>query len=612
MQYNVEIYRTKITSQDLNNSLLLLIRTLRANGDKFVDKFPMTINPIHYEYDNFDSWKAANQIDAEANEEQAFEFWKKRYSVNFENIEDVRNVIALRYLIETTGYSATRSVTLAKKISNTSRDTINVMSTNFPGISTSSSPTTYYPYGNLACHILGYVGPINDEELAAHPDYDQNDYIGKAGIEKSFEKYLKGTDGVKQIDMSVDGIVMDEYISTEAVSGCDIVLTIDKDLQYATEVALERDIMDMQNGVLSGAWRANEGAAVVMNVKTGEVLAMASYPNYNPSLFTNGISTTDWNNLIGDTRHPLVNKAISDYSAPGSTFKIVTAIAGLESGAISTSTSITCTGKYTFYQGYQPVCWYRAGHGAQNVTSAIEHSCNYFFYDTGRRAGIEKLNEVGKKLGLGSKTGIELPDEVRGELAGPETDPEWAPGKTIQAAIGQSNNTFTPIQMCKYTAMVANGGRNLDVTIVKSINKPDGTEVSRNDINAYIAEKLGVTNSGGDLSISAENFQAIRTGMRGVTSDDGGTAVSYFRNFNIEVAGKTGSASVNENRTNALFIGFAPYDDPEIAVAVYIKDGEHGGYSAPVARDIFAQYFGMNNTQITEDVSISSDMESIR
>ena len=210
---------------------------------------------------------------------------------------------------------------------------------------------------------------------------------------------------------------------------------------------------------------------------------------------------------------------------------------------------------------------------------------------------------------------IILADEATGNLASPDTIQSgdvWTAGYTIQAAIGQLYNAFSPVQMAKYTAMIANGGRNLDVTIIKAINNPDGTQVSRNDINTYVNQKLGITgNSGSDLEISAENLNAVKQGMRGVTSDDGGTAVQYFRNFNIEVGGKTGSATTAYG-TNSWFVGFAPFNDPEIAIAVYVKNGAHGAYTAPVARDIFAQYFGMNDTAITEDTTAAGEMFAVR
>lgn len=614
IEYNVEIYKTKIDNETLNNSLLEFAKTLEANGDKYIDNFPITLNPLKFKNGmNFENWKKGNKIEENATLEDSFNFFYKRYKVSTENADDARRIITLRYAIEQNGYSNTKSVQLASNISNASFAKLNEMGTIFPGISTYSQPKVYYPYGTLASHILGYVGPINQDELKNNKDYEMNDSIGKTGVEKVFEKYLKGKNGTKQIDMSVDGVVTDEYVSTEAQAGSDIVLTIDADLQRATEKALEDNIKSMQNGTLKGATTASVGAAVVVNVKTGEVLAMASYPNYEPTLFIDGISTDNWNKYLNDSRKPLVNKAISEQSAPGSTFKMVTAIAGLESGVIDANTKINDTGRYTEYKDYQPYCWLKSGHGWLNVTQAIEHSCNYFFYETGRRAGIDQIEKVATEFGLGQKTGIELPDEINGTLSSKKVDKEWTGGKTIQTAIGQLYNDFTPLQMAKYTAMIANGGKNLNISIVKSINNSDGTQVSRNEIDAFVNEVLGVSgNSGSDLQITQANMDAVKAGMKGVTSDDGGTAYSYFKDFNIEVGGKTGSASTDtKGNANAWFVGFAPFDNPEIAVAVYVKDGQHGGYTAPVARAIFAQYLGMNASSVTEDMTAISEMQMI-
>ena len=476
--YNVEIYKTKIDNETLNNSLLLLATTLESNGDKYVDNFPITVNPYAFENEETaKTFKTSNKLDEGYDAEACFNYFKEKYKISNENVDEALKIMILRYEIEKDGYSNTKSVELASNISNASLAKINEMSTSFPGISTTSEPTIYYPYGTLASHILGYVGPISEDELKGNEEiYDQNDVTGKTGIEQVFEKYLRGTDGVKQIDMSVDGIVTDEYVAEEAIAGNDIMLTIDADLQKITEDALANNIEMMKTGELSGATTASEGAAVVINVKTGEILAMASYPNYEPSLFVDGISTENWNNYLNDSSHPLINKAISSIAPPGSTFKMVTAIAGLESGAIDTSTKINDTGRYTYYRDYQPVCWKRGGHGWINVTQAIESSCNYFFYETGRRTGIDRLAQVATAFGLGQKTGIELPSEEPGILASRDTMDPWVDGYTIQAAIGQLNNAFTPLQMAKYTAMVANGGKNIDVTIVKSITKADGTE----------------------------------------------------------------------------------------------------------------------------------------
>lgn len=614
IQHNVEIYKTKIDTQTLNSALLLFAQTLEANNDSYVDNFPITVNPYAFKSGtNQESWKKSNKIDSNLTEEDIFNKYKKKYQVNEENLENARKIITLRFAIEQEGYSNTKAVTLAKGISDSSFAKLNEMSSSFPGISTVDEPVVSYPYGELASHILGYVSPVSQDDLAKDSNYDQNDVIGRTGIEQVFDKYLRGEDGVKQVDISVDGQITNEYISKEAESGSDIVLTIDADLQKKTEETLASTIESLQVTTKPGYEKPTEGSAVVINVKTGEILAMASYPNYNPSLFIGGISQANWNAYLQDTRHILVNKAIADQSAPGSTFKMVTAIAGIQSGAIDINTKINDTGRYTYYQDYQPYCWERRGHGWLNVTEAIERSCNYFFYETGRRAGIDAIDSVANCFGLGQKTGIELPGEISGILASPQTEKEWTGGKTIQAAIGQLNNVFTPLQMVKYTAMIANGGKNLDVSIIKSIKNSDGTEVSRNELDTYISQTLNKnTNSGSDLEISEGNLNAIKQGMKGVTSDDEGTAHTAFANFNIEVGGKTGSASTGKGKNaNAWFVGFAPFDDPEIAVAVYVKNGQHGSNTAPIARDIFAQYLGMNSSSVTEDMSALGESQAL-
>ena len=612
MLYNLEFYKTKIDNATLNKTLLLIAQTLDNNGDKYIDQFPITINPTKYTGNDFSGFKKSNNLSETLDVDGVYKYYLNKYKITEENADNARKIVTLRYAIEKSGYSSTKSITLAHNISIGSRDTFNVMSSNFPGVSTANEPTTNYNYGEMASHILGYIQRINAEELKSNPDYNMNDKIGKTGIEKVFEKYLRGKDGIKQIDMSVDGIVTGESVVKEAVSGSDVVLTLDSQLQKITEDTLARGIVNIQN--TKDAKDASEGAAVVLNVQTGEVLAMASYPNYNPALFTNGISSEDYQKYINDKRHPFINKAISDKSAPGSIFKMVTAIAALESNQISINDKINDTYRYTFYRDYQPTCWKPGGHGLLNITQAIEVSCNFFFYEIGRRAGIAKIDEVAKKLGLGSKTGIELPDEIAGTLAGPEVDKQWTGGKTIQTAIGQSYNDYTPLQMSKYTAMIANGGKNIDVTIVKSINNDDGTTVSRNELDSYIHNNLGAeTNSGSDLNISSTDLEAVKNGMKNVTSDESGTAYKYFKDFSISIGGKTGSASIeNSGHANAWFVGSGLFEPPKIAVAIYVKRGEHGAYTAPIARDIFAQYFGMNAVEIKEDMSVNSQMMSIR
>ena len=609
-QDTIVLYKTKVSNQTLNETILRLINLLSKNGDKYVDNFLVDVNPYRFKLTEEESqkkWKKANNIDENATAEEVFNYFKNKYEVTEENVEDARKIISIRYEISYQGYSNTKSIQIAENISRNTLLEIKERSSEFSGVEVVEEPKRVYPLGNTASHIIGRIGRIEEEELKGNEDtYDQNDIIGKSGIEYVFEEYLKGQNGIKQIDMDVEGTITNEYISQEAVAGNDVILTIDSKLQAVTEQALKSNIERIAGGAFSKTSPADAGAAVVLNVKTGEVLAMASYPDYDPSAFVNGIDNNTWNYYINGDTKPLENKAISAMYSPGSTYKMVTALAGLETGAITTKEKIRDTGVYRKYNSSWK-CWYTRGHGYLDVSNAIERSCNYFFYEVGDRVGIDNLAKYSYYLGLGHKTGIELKGEISGVLASNEIARQenraWNPGETISAAIGQSYNTFTPLQMAKYVGMIANRGRKLDITVVKSIIRPDGSEVPRNEYESKVSEKLGLTaDDTEEMNFNEENIQAILEGMRGVTSESGGTAYSTFRDFDIEVGGKTGSAQTGvDGKTNAWFVGFAPFDNPEIAIVVFVRNGGSGGYTAEVARDIIAQYFGMNTLQVYED-----------
>lgn len=610
-QNTIVLYKTKVSNQILNDTILRLINLLSQNGDKYVDNFLMDVNPYRFKLTEEESqkkWKKANNINEDATAEETFNYFKNKYEITTDNVEDARKIMAIRYEISYQGYSNTKSIQIAQNISRNTLLEIKERNSDFPGVEITEEPKRVYPLGNTASHIIGRIGRIEEEELKGNEDtYDQNDIIGKSGIEYVFEEFLKGKNGVKQIDMDVEGTITNEYIAKEAVAGNDVILTIDSKLQATAEQALKNNIERIANGAFGKASPADAGVAVVLNVKTGEVLAMASNPDYDPSAFVNGIDENTWNYYINGDTKPLENKAISAMYSPGSTYKMVTALAGLETGAITTTDKIRDTGIYRKYNSSWK-CWKISGHGYLDVSNAIERSCNYFFYELGDRVGIDTLEKYSYYLGLGHKTGIELKGEIPGVLASNEIAKQenrvWNPGETISAAIGQSYNTFTPIQMAKYVAMVANRGKKLDVTIVKSIIRPDGSEIPRNEYESKVSEKLGLTpDNTEEMSFNETNIQAILEGMRGVTSESGGTAYSTFRDFDIEVGGKTGSAQTGvEGKTNAWFVGFAPFDNPEIAIVVFVRNGGSGGYTAEVARDIIAQYFGMNTSQVYEDM----------
>ena len=627
---NIEIYKTNISNDELNEAALNLVNLMNQYQISYTDNFPISINPFTFTIsgDELSKFKKKFKIEENADAETVFYKVKDKYQIKNDNIEDIRKIIAIRYIITTTGYSATKSITIATNVSDEVVAQISERNSDFPGISIETKAARTYLAGSMAAHVIGYTGKIKEEEYKANKDdYDIDDIIGKTGIEYVFEKYLKGTDGEKQKEMAVDGTITGEYVSKNAIAGSDVVLTIDSNLQKTTEESLENCINKIKNGGFSQRYDAQGGAAVVMNVNTGEVLATASYPTYEPQWFVGGISQENWAYLRDDTRHPQLNKAIQSTYAPGSTFKMVTAIAGLETGVITTKEKINDTGIYKKYNS-EWKCWYytsyHRGHGYQNVTQALQHSCNYFFYETGDRMGIDNLSKYALHFGLGNKTGIELPNEKSGAAASKETYAKirngatMGPGDTLNASIGQGDNNFTPMQIAKYISSIANSGTVVNPTIIKSVLNSDGTEVSKDEIRKYTNEKLGIVDTDDGIAISDVSLAVAKEGMRMAASEAGGTAYNIFKNFNIEVAGKTGSAEAGKDSNgkdlvNAWFVCFAPFDNPEVAVVVMIENGGHGNYAAEVARDVLIQYFGMNeSTEVDESMEATPFVEQIR
>ena len=627
MQFNLEMYKSKVDTETLNKDILNMIEVLEKYGCTYSDIFPIKLDPLEFTIsdENLANWKEKNKIDKDATAEQAFYKFKEKYEINNTDVQQIRKIMVIRYLLSQEGYSSTKSVVISKNIPREAIAEFSESSDKFAGINIVVEPVREYPSGNLASHILGYASMISPEEYEERKaTYSQNDLIGKTGIEYVFEEYLKGKNGIKQIDMAVDGTTTAEYVSEEAIAGSDIVLTIDANLQKITENALAANIQKIAAGGFGEKSNAKAGACVVMNVNSGEILAMASYPDYYPADFVGGISDENWAKYRDNESKPLVNKATQNSYSPGSTFKMITAIAGLETGTINLNTKINDTGVYRKYRDYQPKCWYytsyHRGHGYMNVTSAIEQSCNYFFYDTADKMGIDNLVKYAKYFGLGTKTGVELQSETEGVLASKETrpqvhpdDPNWSPGFTLQAAIGQNDNEFSPVQMAKYISILVNGGKPIDVSLVKTIRKSNGSEASREEINQFVNKKLGLEQEEpGDIQINQNNLKAVLQGMKSVTSDSGGTAYATFRNFNISVGGKTGSAEAPNNQVHAWFVGFAPFENPEIAIVVMVENGGHGNYTAEVARDIMAEYFGMNTQNVEEDMSATPYIEIMR
>ena len=452
-----------------------------------------------------------------------------------------------------------------------------------------------------AAHLLGRVGAIEnwdaykdlDLDGDGTPDYEMDDTVGKEGAELAFESYLRGTAGVREVERNTSGKVVSEKWTTAPQPGDNVVLTIDIDLQKQVEDILSQAIPQLASEDTEGA------ACVVMDVNRAEVLASASYPSYHLATYSADLAENS-----ADPLKPFLNRAFQGVYAPGSTFKMVTAVAGLESGIIEPDTEIMDTGVYTYYQDDGPQCWYwrqyRRKHGLVNVSEALEVSCNVFFFDVGRRVGIQGLQEFAAKFGLGEPTGIELYEET-GVMAGPEYTQSmgqtWYEGSTLSVAIGQESSQFTPLQLANYFATLVNGGTRYSAHLLKEVKSSDFSQV----LYTYEPEVLD------SIDIQPENLDAVKAGMLALTTGKGSLA-RYFQDLPVQVGAKTGSAQVNaETESNAVFVCFAPYDDPQIAISLVVEKGGSGSTLASIAADILRYYFSAEESReetLTENTLI--------
>ena len=460
-----------------------------------------------------------------------------------------------------------------------------------PGIKIKAEPLRNYVYKDLMSHTLGYLGEISKSKLKNTNNlfYSQGDFVGKNGLENIFESTLRGKKGNKEVEVDVSGRELKTIRRLPSESGNNLILTLDVKVQAELEKAMTSTPEKIVNG-----------SAVVIKVQTGEILAIASKPTFDPNEFAEGITSGSWRKLINDEMHPLQNRSIHSQYPPGSTYKIAVAYAALEEGVIDPETTIYCPGHFKLGRGRYR-CWKKSGHGAVNLHDALVQSCDVYFYTLGHRMGIDTLARYAKKFGFGTPAGIGLSREKSGLV--PSTQwklknrkKAWLLGETISASIGQGYNLVTPLQQANMMAAVANGGMLLKPYIVKRIEEPGGTTIKE-----FFPEIRG------QIAGSSENLEVIRKALRDVVNGVRGTG-KRSRLKNIIVSGKTGTVQVvrmksNEElekedevpykyRDHAWFVAFAPYEKPEIAVAVLVEHGGHGGTTAaPIAKKIFKKYF---------------------
>ncbi|MBE6821830.1 MAG: penicillin-binding protein [Ruminococcaceae bacterium] len=601
--YAIVFDRAHMPDGTANKTIAQLIALLTKRGETWEDTLPIILDKngtyqfIAGKEKEVAALKAKDflNMNSYATAEQCMSELVKKYEITGYTKAETRAIVSVRYNMTKSGFGLSTPYTFAKDVSKETVAIINENSSRLPGATTKVTTERQYPLGDLMPHILGYVGSISKEEYDTLKDkgYALNDRLGKTGIEQAFESALRGKQGEKVVETNKSGALESETVTKAPVSGNSVFLTIDSNLQKVLNVSLAKNVKaTQQNGVKLCAQHYKgssskhgedcvAGAAVVIRVKDFAILAASTYPSYDLNQYLD--NTSYYSTLVKDKTHPLINRAFNGVFTPGSSFKPSVALAALQEGAISNSTVITCNHTYTRFikqdPNFHPTCL--GTHGPITLNTALAKSCNIFFYDTAYRTGIETMNLYAKRLGLGVKTGIEL-SESSGILAGPAersaSGGSWSYGDTVQSGIGQSDNQFTPLQLATYAATIANNGVRLKPHLVDKITDYTRTKVITQN-GATEVDNAGV---------SAQNLKYVQQGMRSVITS--GTGASVFGHYGIAIAGKTGTAQ-GPGSDNVDFIGYAPYDNPEIAVAVVLEHGATSLYSNSIAKDIFDAYF---------------------
>ncbi len=538
------------------------------------------------------NFKNRYELPADATPYDVIAYFVERYEIDDAlSLADQRRVIAMRYGMEQNYFGKGQPYAFSNEVTMPIVTRVRERLDIYRGIFFDYVPTRVYNTTTEAAHIIGHVGTAYKEDVERNPDrgYRIGDQMGRSGMEAAMEGVLRGTVGEVTRVYDENGVLQQTIEKTPWKAGRDVILTIDMELQAVLQDSLDRIIPKIRT--LKDGEEASAGAAVLIDVNTFELLAMVNNPTFDVTQYNKQFAE-----LQNDPLKPLFNRAIAGTYAPGSTFKSLTAIASLEEGIIDTTYRFNDTGRYTFYEDYQPVCWYysdfKVGHGWQNVTQALENSCNCFFYEMGRILGINTIDRYAKLFGLGEYTGIELSGESRGILASPEFRKErgdiWYPGDTLQAAIGQSDHVFTPLQIACYIATMANGGTRYKAHLVRGIADSSGAS----PIEYTQPEILNDTN------MTAAMVQVVKDGMR--SASETGTASSTLSNYKYPVASKTGTASVSKGAANAVFVAFTPIDNPEVAFAGVVEHGGHGSYLAEMAAEIFTAYYERKATGTDE------------
>lgn len=598
--YKIVVDKLYAEEELLDTNLLALMNILKITGDGWEDVLPIKITdgvPV-YKEDAEDEIKTLLSedylsLDENTSAQRCFDELIKRYDIDKTlTLDEQRNLASVHYNMELTNYSNSNPYVFANDIK---RNTVSAVSENTQGVSGIDVQTYLVRSASdpdLAPHILGALGSVTEEEYKSlensEKEYSLNDSIGKFGIELAFEQQLKGEGGMKIIKRNSDGAIVDTVETVNSKPGSTVYLTLDSNLQKTAVKSLEENIKAAKAEGISQKQAYGKsgygedcetGAAVMLSVKDFSVLAAASYPTYDLNKYSE--YGDYYVELSNDENSPMYNRISVGSFACGSVYKPCVAAAALEEKTITKDTEIFCKQEYDYYPTNVVHCMHY--HGNENVTGAISQSCNYFFAEVGRLLGIDTMYLYAERFGLGEYTGIEI-EESKGTLAGRDSK-SWMPGNTVQAAIGQSDNAFTPLQLATYAATLANDGTRLKTHVVSKV-----TDYERNTV----LEDYSTPKVIDDCGISQKNLDIVQNAMLETTQSTDGTAYSMFGNYNVKVAAKTGTAE-NSGSDHTTFICYAPYDNPEVAVAVVIEHGVKGKYSMQVAKDLLDAYFNLKN-----------------
>lgn len=574
--YNI-IFNKAYIKDDINDIILQLIKLSKKYKAEWVDLLPLDSSaPYGFKKgESTEKMLKTLKLAHYATAQNCFDAMVEEYNLQDYSKSEQRKIMGVRYSMEISDFSVSYPFTFAEDVSTEFMRKISECSLSLNGVSIDVVPFREYPDTTLAVNLIGSVGPIFEEDWEYYKEkgYSYNDKVGKSGIEKWAEDYLRGIDGEITYYLDSKGDIISSEITKEPIAGKTVMLSLDKNLQRKAQDSLKEKVRSLQKE--GGTCKA--GCAVAIDIDTGKVLAAANYPSYDSATMNK-----EYNKLQSDPAKPLTDRAFQGVYPIGSTIKPAVAVAAMENNHYSIGESINCVQVYKFFKGYSPKCLHY--HGRIALKDALAKSCNYFFFEMGRRIGATTLTEYFKQFGLGLKTGVEV-DDSAGILLQPESDNVG--GTTLQIAIGQMN-AFTPLQAANYAATLANGGTHYRASLINQIVSYDISEVYK----VIESEVVNIVN------IKDRTLNAVKEGMLSVTED--GTGRAALGDYPIKVGGKTGTSQVNNAADHSIFIAFAPFDRPEIAISVVLENGSSGFSAGSVVRDMLDAYFFAEHASVDD------------